>query len=379
MKGENKLIKPKKRNKSEILKKLQDDKNKLIKTETYVTTGKQDEKKIMKNYSLKEELQSDSNDDDNMKKEIIVKKNISSKNVRKNTKLLNKKVQRNSLDEINDEEIQENKKKTKSDGDKKYKKEPKFFLENIKDFQKTYEKWKRIKSIKIDKEGIVTEKLKNDELILDKCKEIAVNKLKELKDNLILDNIYYILSYDNTNPSLLYNCFRNIKDKTKLNELISEYKYCFSDINEIIDYFDKDKIENINLNKEFNHKFIFKDIDEGIRTLKNTIIDLLDLIAKERSYTYELNNKTDNKQDKKKKKIISFIYNYDNQNNLILNEKEKRNELLNLGKKWLQNYMKIRDFNNFEVNQPYTYENNKILYITFCIFEIYYPLVDILH
>ena len=377
MKGENKLIKPKKRNKSEILKKLQDDKNKLIKTETYVTTGKQDEKKIMKNYSLKEELQSDSNDDDNMKKEIIVKKNISSKNVRKNTKLLNKKVQRNSLDEINDEEIQENKKKTKSDGDKKYKKEPKFFLENIKDFQKTYEKWKRIKSIKIDKEGIVTEKLKNDELILDKCKEIAVNKLKELKDNLILDNIYYILSYDNTNPSLLYNCFRNIKDKTKLNELISEYKYCFSDINEIIDYFDKDKIENINLNKEFNHKFIFKDIDEGIRTLKNTIIDLLDLIAKERSYTYELNNKTDNKQDKKKKKIISFIYNYDNQNNLILNEKEKRNELLNLGKKWLQNYMKIRDFNNFEVNQPYTYENNKILYITFCIFEIYNPLVDI--
>ena len=128
MKGENKLIKPKKRNKSEILKKLQDDKNKLIKTETYVTTGKQDEKKIMKNYSLKEELQSDSNDDDNMKKEIIVKKNISSKNVRKNTKLLNKKVQRNSLDEINDEEIQENKKKIKSDGDKKYKKEPKFFL-----------------------------------------------------------------------------------------------------------------------------------------------------------------------------------------------------------------------------------------------------------
>ena len=74
MKGENKLIKPKKRNKSEILKKLQDDKNKLNKTETYVTTGKQDEKKIMKNYSLKEELQSDSNDDDNMKKEIIVKK-----------------------------------------------------------------------------------------------------------------------------------------------------------------------------------------------------------------------------------------------------------------------------------------------------------------
>ena len=377
MEGENKLIKPTKGNKSEYLKKFQGDQKKLTKTESNVSTKIQDEKEIVKNYSQKEELQIDSRDDGNMKKEIIVKKNISSKNIRKNKKLLNKKIQRNSLDENNDEEAIENKKKTKSDGDKKYKMEPKFFLENIKDFLQTYEKWKKIKSIKIDKDGVVTEKLKKDDLILDKCKKNAVNKLKELKDNLNLDNINYILSYDNTNASLLYHLFLNIKDKTKLNELINEYKYCFSDINEIIDYFNDNKVNNIDLNKEFNHKFTFKDINEGIDTLKNTIKDLLDLVEKENYYTYELNQKTNNKSDKKKQKIISFTYNYDDKNNLMENEKENENELLKLGKKWLQNYMKIRDFNNFEVNQPLTYENNKILYITSCIFEIYNSLTVI--
>jgi len=369
MKGENKKIKP-------INKKFQKDKNELTKSESYISNKETGKNNIIKNYSQKKELQLDSDDNGNIEKEIIVKKNISSKNVRKTKKLLNKKKQRNSL-ENNEEEITEKKKKIKSDGDKKYKKEPKFFLENIEDFQKTYEKWKRIKSIKIDKEGVVTQKLKEEDLILEKCKESAINKLKELKGNLNLDNIYYILSYDNTNPSLLYNCFRNIKDKIKLNELISEYKYCFSDFNEIIDYYDNNEVKNVDLNKEFNRKFTFKNVDEGIKTLKNTIKDLLDLIEKESSFTYELNKNIDNKQDKKKKKAISFTYNYDDKNNLIKNEKVKENELLDLGKKWLQNYMKIRDFNNFDVNQPFTYENNKILYITFCIFGIYNPLVDI--
>ena len=377
MEGENKLIKPTKGNKPEYLKKLQDDKNNLSRTESYVLTEKQYKKEIIKNYSHNAKLQLDSKDNYNIKKEKIVKKNISSKNIRKNKKLLNKKIQRNSLDENNEEETKENKKKIKSDGDKKYKNEPKFFLENIKDFQKVYEKGQVIKSIKIDKEGVVIQKLKDDDLILDKCKEKAINKLKELKDNLNLYNIYYILSYDNTNASLLYYCLKNIKDKSKLKELICEYKYCFSDMIEIVNYFDNNKVINVDLNKEFNHKFTFKDINEGINTLKNAIIDLFFLVEKESSYAYELNNKSDNKMDKKDKKVISFIYNYDDQNNLIINENEKGNELVNLGKKWLESYMKISDFKNYEVNQPFTYESNKILYITFCIFTIYEHFVEI--
>ena len=97
---------------------------------------------------------------------------------------------------------------------------------------------------------MVIQKLKDDDLILDKCKEKAINKLKELKDDLNLYNIYYILSYDNTNASLLYYCLKNIKDKSKLKELISEYKYCFSDMIEIVNYFDNNKVINVDLNKE---------------------------------------------------------------------------------------------------------------------------------
>ena len=300
----------------------------------------------------------------NIYKEMTIKKNKSSKDISKNKKLLNKK--RKPSEEIDKEKEKEEEKKTKSDGDKKYKNVPKFFAKKIDDFKKIFDNWKKIKSIKIDKEGVTTEKLKNEELILNKCKEIAIKKCLELKDNLNLENINHILSYDNVNPNLLYYCFKNMKDKSKLNELISEYKYCFCNNIEIIDYFDNNKIKNINLEKEFNCKFTFKDVNEGIDTLKNTINNLLDLVQKESSY--RLNNKN-------QKEDITFIYNYDEQN--ILTKNEKTNDLLDLGKKWLENYMIIRDFENFEVNQPFSYENNKILYITFCIFEIYDSLADI--
>ena len=131
MKKENKNIKSQKESQSKYLKKLQDDKNNLSRTESYEITGKQYKKEIMENYSHNAKLQLDSKDNGNIKKEKIVKKNISSKNIRKTKTLLNKKIQRNSFGENNEEETKENKKKIKSDGDKMYKNEPKFFLENI--------------------------------------------------------------------------------------------------------------------------------------------------------------------------------------------------------------------------------------------------------
>ena len=113
MKKENKNIKSQKESQSEYLKKLQDDKKNLSRTESYVLTGKQYKKEIIKNYSHNAKLQLDSKDNDNIKKEKIVKKNISSKNIRKTKTLLNKKIQRNSFDENNEEETKENKKNIK--------------------------------------------------------------------------------------------------------------------------------------------------------------------------------------------------------------------------------------------------------------------------
>jgi len=300
-------------------------------------------------------------------KKIIDKKYIPKTDSTKDIKYLQKK--RGSIEEINEEETQQNQKRIKSDGDMKSKKEPKFFLKKIDDFEKAFVKWKNIKSIQIDKDGVVTEKLKDDELILNKCQDIAINKLKHLKskNGTKLDDIYHILSYDNINPSLLYHCFQLIKDKEKLNELLSEYKFCFCDTIKIIDYFNNNNKTNIDLDKAFNYRFIFKNIKEGIIALKNTIVGLLELI--------EQNSINNIKNKKEKGDKIEFIYHYDANNNIIKNE--NKNDLFTLGKRWLKYYFSLKDFEKFKANQPFSFENNNILYIIFCIYEIYKPLVDI--
>ena len=303
----------------------------------------------------------------NERKIITSKKYIPKADSTKDVKYLKKK--RRNIEEINEEETQQNKKKIKSDGDMKSKKEAKFFLKKIDDFEKAFVKWKKIKSIQIDKDGVVTEKLKDDDLILNKCQEIAIDKLNQLKNKIEpnLDDIYHILSYDNINPSLLYHCFLLLKDKEKLNELLSEYKFCFSDTSIIIDYFNNNNKINIDLHQTFNYRFIFKNIKEGIIALKNTIVVLLELIEK---------NSTNNIKNKKEKgDKIEFVYHYDVNNNII--ENENKNDLFDLGKRWLKYYFSLKDFEKFKANQPFSFENNNILYITFCIYEIYKPLVDI--
>ena len=52
------------------------------------------------------------------------------------------------------------------------------------------------------------------------------------------------------------DCVYKIK-RLNFKDLISEYKFCFCNESEIIDYFNDDKITKINVQKEFNFNFIF--------------------------------------------------------------------------------------------------------------------------
>ena len=62
-----------------------------------------------------------------------------------------------------------------------------FILKNTDNFRNIfYEIWRsNIKSIKIDEEGKVTQKLSKDDLILDECKKTAILKLITIKEKTI--------------------------------------------------------------------------------------------------------------------------------------------------------------------------------------------------
>ena len=272
-------------------------------------------------------------------------------------------------------EKEEINKKIKSEESKKN--AIKFLVDKISNYEDIFKcKWnKKIKNIQINENGEVTKKLNKEELILNNCKEIAIDNLRKLKSPKNLDDILNILSYDNTNPSLLYFCSKIIKENKLVplfEEWIKQYKYCLCNLNEITDYFNNDKKSIHDLNKEFGFKFPFSDVEEGINTLKNTLDSLVKFA---RNYNFIKSEEiVDEIIDKKN--IIPFKYKYDKINHVFENE-HKDDDLYTLGFNWLNNYLKVKDFDYSEKNQPVAYENNKILYLSFCIYEIFAPLINI--
>ena len=128
----------------------------------------------------------------------------------------------------------------------------------------------------INGEKIIS-KLSKDDLILKSCREIAIKKLKNLNED---DNnkILNILSYDNTNPNIVYFCFKKIQNNKCLGKFLNEYKYCLGDEMDIIDYKNNNVVIHCDLKKEFNYKFTFKNITEAKIIFMNTLEYLIDLI-----------------------------------------------------------------------------------------------------
>ena len=268
-------------------------------------------------------------------------------------------------------------KKLKSDGDSKIKKDFNFIFKKITNFKFVYDNWNQhIKSIKINEDKILNKLLPN-ELILKNCREIAIQKIKNLKDDDI-DEIYNILSYDNTNPNILYLCFKRINQN--LNEWLNKYRYCLSNEMDIIDYYNDNNIFQVDLKKEFKYNFIFNNIAEAKNKLKDTVEHLIAL-----AFNYDCNinilpiiDDDDDEEDEIENKHNIFIYEYNSTNNTIIyDEKEKENKLYQLGYNFIRNYTLIKDFNKFKQNQPFAYENNEVLYFSFLLYELYKPLLKI--
>jgi len=257
-------------------------------------------------------------------------------------------------------------KKAKSDTEIESQREFKFILSKEKKFEDIYNNnWnKNIKNLVIDGDNVLN-KLSKDDLILKQCRETAIIKINNLEGDDI-NKVLNILSYDNTNPHLLFICFKRLKNNKCFEKYLNKYKYCLSDEMDIIDYNNNNKIIHCELKKEFNYKFVFKNKIEAKKLVINTLEYLKDLII---LYRNSNNQK--------------FIFEYDfiDDGNIIIKNKNiiKIDEikLYETGFNFIKNYLIIKDFKNFVQNQPFSYERNEILYFSFLINEIYKIFAEI--
>ena len=206
--------------------------------------------------------------------------------------------------------------------------------------------WKnQIKSIKVDS-GVINSKLKPNELSFKNCNKIALEKIKNAKT---IEDIYQVLSYDNTNDIVLYYSLKKLMEKG-INE-IDKYKYCFSNQ---LKYKDNSILKVLNLDKLFNYSFLYNN-EEEIKKKLSSILNLLLTISKDDN---NINNTfTINENGKK-------IQEKESQNKINLNEYEFI--------KYYENYL---DFPKYINNQPFNYYNNKILYFNNLIYKIYSLLI----
>jgi hypothetical protein len=90
-----------------------------------------------------------------------------------------------------------------------------------------------------DKNKEIESIIKGEDLIFEKRKEKAIKLLRDLNQidikeqtnsNIIKDKIKQIISYNNTNKSILYKCLKYLKalnDNIEYNDLLNAEKYCF--------------------------------------------------------------------------------------------------------------------------------------------------------
>lgn len=235
-----------------------------------------------------------------------------------------------------------------------------FVAKKISDFNNIVKGFQgRIKSI-VMSSGEIISKLSPNELSLEKCTEIAIDYIDQMKTK---DGIYLILTYDNTNEYILYNCLKRLND-FDIN-VTDEYKYCLT--NEVEINIKNKLIIEKNLRALLNYNFVFNDIIEGQKKLSVILLSLSEFSDLYISL-------------KKNKKIKSdILYYLDNNEKILLpkkNEDKEINELYLKGYNFIEFYPKVKDFDNFKNNHPYNYNNNKILYIFFIIHLFYSYFIE---
>ena len=226
-----------------------------------------------------------------------------------------------------------------------------FIAKRVSDFSSVLKGFNdHIKSIEI-KGGVILSKLKSNELCLKTCRKIAKDKLLTMKTK---EDIFSILSYDNTNEKVLIICLKKLKE-LDINK-IEEYKYCLPNIWKENN---NDKYEN--LENILNTKFVFNDLSDVKQKLKNLLKSLLDL-----SNLYKT----------KYKNVSKLIYGINENGIIYISDEFKNNDLYSKGQEFLELYPLMKDFKNFKNNQPFEFSDNKILYLGFLINSFYSFLVE---
>jgi len=258
------------------------------------------------------------------------------------------KIKKNKLEKVEPErkEVNSEKKKMKLENISLLDNSDKLFIgKKVDNYLDIINNWKnKIKSIKVDS-GVINSKLKPNELSFKNCNEIALEKIKKAKT---IEDIYQVLSYDNTNDIVLYYSLKKLMEKG-INE-IDKYKYCFSSQLKC-----KENSEILNLDKEFNYSFLYKN-EEEIKKKLLSILNLLLTISKEDD---NINN--------------TFTL---NENGNIIQEKESQNKINSKEYEFIKYYENYLDFPKYLNNQPFNYNNNKILYFNNLIYKIYSLLIN---
>ena len=226
-----------------------------------------------------------------------------------------------------------------------------FIAKSVSDFNSILKGFNdHIKSIEI-KGGVILSKLKSNELCLKTCRKIAKEKLLTMKTK---EDIFSILSYDNTNDEVLIECLKKLKE-LNINK-IEEYKYCLPNIWRGNNNKEYENLENI-----FNIKFIFNELSDVKQKFKSLLKSLLDL---------------SNLYKEKSKNINKLIYGINKNGAIYISGEFKDSDLYLKGQKFLELYPLMKDFKNFKNIQPFEYNDNKILYFGFLINSFYSFIVE---
>ena len=234
---------------------------------------------------------------------------------------------------------------------------------------------KRRKTNSRNDNKIQAETITGEDIIFKCRKDKSLKFMKQIEDNNIeLDkvkaNIKKSLDYDNTNSSLIYGCLallNKLGDKKELTNLLYNSRFCLTNSIEL-----ENKI--INLNEEFpqDDKVL---LFENEKELVERFFVVLDILIKANEEIQKL-------EKKEKLKILTY--------NLV---KKKRNMRTFYSKKdtgdetinkinnnlfdFLNDYLPIKGFDNFIVNQPINSEDNSILFMIYIYHKLFEHLVEI--
>jgi len=255
---------------------------------------------------------------------------------------------------------------------------------------------------KMKDEERLTGKELNIEYRREKAAEILLS-MEAGKDELEIIN--QSLDYDNTNKYTIYRLlkyFFNKKDKKSFNETINKYKFCitkkfvifegnekikvnlqdFYDINESIDEFEELPNHGVETEKIIDLRNSIVSLFTDYFYLASYIIYLSNLLSEadlKTILTVKINKETslENKtnysfdyENGEKEKILDTIKGKIDK----LYEKKKIGKKINILdtiKNFLFKYLYIKDFDNFQNNQPISYKQNLTLYYNYVMYSIY--------